>query len=415
MLGLYRNLTVSWICPHGELESATRPRPGCSVAALEWAVERIRELLALPGVPLRGGAERQTTSRRLTRARRPPSAASDCAMYMVVGLTDITRESSRSPKLRSVRARTTGPRRPAARDAELGTTRPRQGQALAGDAPMEVYFLADLDRFEEAQDTPLRAGRPPGAERVNGRDRGCSCAGLRDGAPALCAGSQMTDGLGRTGRPRRGGPRRRRYRARRDLDRSRGPRLRGTLRPPSARHRSGRRLRQRELASLYLVSARAQLARAEQLEARSGLRRRVEGQAQAFELSDRARALTLAALLADAADDTDDERMILAWRQATSEWQAAYDRLYRAYVTTADEEDVRGRIAELASAEEQLVEVEAELEGVNARTRAEPPPESRRPSRTFSGRCRPMRRSSSTSSSIANCSSGRSPDAQRTR
>ena len=106
------------------------------------------------------------------------------------------------------------------------------------------------------------------------------------------------------------------------------------------------------VASLYLLATRAQLARAEQLETGADPAAASKVRAQAFELSDRARALTLAALLADASDHTDDERMILAWRQATSEWQAAYDRLYRAYVTTAGEEDVRGRIAELASAEE---------------------------------------------------------------
>ena len=112
-----------------------------------------------------------------------------------------------------------------------------------------------------------------------------------------------------------------------------------------------------DVAKLYLLAARAQLARAEQLQSEA----RSEITARAFELSDRARALALAALLADASDHTDDEQLILAWRRTTAEWQAAYERLYRAYVTAAPDNDVVARIAELTSAEDALVEVEADL------------------------------------------------------
>jgi hypothetical protein len=53
--------------------------------------------------------------------------------------------------------------------------------------------------------------------------------------------------------------------------------------------------------------------------------------------------------------------LILAWRQATAEWQATFERLYRAYVGAAERE-VGRRIGDLAAAEDRLVEVEAELE-----------------------------------------------------
>jgi CHAT domain-containing protein len=112
------------------------------------------------------------------------------------------------------------------------------------------------------------------------------------------------------------------------------------------------------VARLYLTAARAQLAGAAQgLPDAAGAAR-----ARAFELSDRARDLALAALLADASDDTDDERLIRASRTRTAEWQAAYERLYRAYAAAAPDHEVVTRIAELASAEDALVEVEAELE-----------------------------------------------------
>jgi CHAT domain-containing protein len=111
------------------------------------------------------------------------------------------------------------------------------------------------------------------------------------------------------------------------------------------------------VADLYLLAARAQLAQTEMSEPASS-----DARARAFELSDRARDLALGALLADASDDTDDQRLILAWRQATTESQAAYERLYRTYVTAAPDEEVISRVADLTSAEHALVEVEAELE-----------------------------------------------------
>ena len=107
------------------------------------------------------------------------------------------------------------------------------------------------------------------------------------------------------------------------------------------------------VARLFLVAARVQLARAE-LDP--------QAKARAFGLSDRARALALAALLADVSDDTDDERLILAWRGTTAEWQAAYERLYRAYASASADGEVATRVAGLVAAEGALVEVEAELE-----------------------------------------------------
>jgi CHAT domain-containing protein len=111
------------------------------------------------------------------------------------------------------------------------------------------------------------------------------------------------------------------------------------------------------VADLYLLAARAQLARADQRDSDAPA-----AKARAFELGDRARALALAALLADASDHTDDERLILAWRRTTAEWQAAYERLYRGYVTAAADDEITARVADLTSAEHALVEVEAELE-----------------------------------------------------
>ena len=116
-----------------------------------------------------------------------------------------------------------------------------------------------------------------------------------------------------------------------------------------------------------MLAARALLARAEQLESEAGS----EIKARAFGLSDRARALALAALLADASDHTDDEQLILAWRRTTAEWQATYERLYRAYATAASDNDVVARIADLTSAEDALVAVEADLE-TKRTVRAEP-------------------------------------------
>ena len=116
-----------------------------------------------------------------------------------------------------------------------------------------------------------------------------------------------------------------------------------------------------QVAALYLLVARAQLAGAEQL----GSDTDSTTTARVFELSDRARALALAALLADGSDQTDDEQLILHWRTASAEWQAADERLDRAYATEAAD-DVAVRIADLSSAEAALVEVEADIEAQHA-------------------------------------------------
>ncbi len=110
-----------------------------------------------------------------------------------------------------------------------------------------------------------------------------------------------------------------------------------------------------KVASLYLTAARAQIARADA----SG-----DGEAleRAFALSDRARALALAALLADAPGEGIDDATVRRWRQVAAEWQSAHERLYRAYATEAGEEEVAKLIALVADAEDEVVAVEADVE-----------------------------------------------------
>jgi CHAT domain-containing protein len=331
---------------------ATGTAAGMSVAALEWASGRIRALLALPGVPL-AGSERDYSPEMM-----PGEAA---ALAVLAKFADIARESI------------------AFGDAEASFQRGKQAAAIGASAtadrwyddalekiaalhsdawPRTVIILAMRDRFDEAQarlrellDVP---GPRPGALahaavhardyetalRLIGPDAGAErpWTDLLDHAEAALGAGRvelaltLTDAAVRDFEERFG-------RLRRDVDRV------------AVSDNS-------EVAKLYLLAARAQLARAEQLDSEATS----ETTARAFELRDRARALALAALLADASDYADDEGLILAWRRTTAEWQAAYERLYRAYVTAAAEDDVVARVADLTSAEDALVEVEADLE-----------------------------------------------------
>ena len=355
-----RNLTASLDAVHGQLDEAGTAA-GMRIAALEWAIERSRELLALPGVPPAGSSEGLdfTATPHTSDELRARSAD------QLAGLADIARGALAFADMyasfqRGNHAAAAGATGTADRwyDDALAKV-----DALAADAaPWRVFIWAARDRLEEARaafdalvdapepstymlamaavsaqdyETALRLfAREPDAERPWDE--------LLDHAEAALGAGEIELAVTLTDRAV-GDFEERFSRLRRDVDRI----------AVSDNTR---------VASLYLLAARAQLARAEQLETGADPAAASKVRAQAFELSDRARALTLAALLADASDHTDDERMILAWRQATSEWQAAYDRLYRAYVTSAGDEDVSGRIAELSSAEEQLVEVEAELE-----------------------------------------------------
>lgn len=372
LLGLYRNLNALGSVLTGEL-TAGATAAGVQVAALEWAVERTRELLALPGVPAGRGRHARRAWWWLTRALRPPLSLLQLAsMYMVVGLTDTIRESvsfaeasvafERGRQLAAVGASAGAEGRYDAALAKIRSSRDSR--------PMEVIFLADLDRFEEARTrlrellpqqglsvellaiAAVRAQDYETALRLFGREPkdGTAWFDLADHAEAALGAGDIKLAVSLTDR------------AVRDFEERLGRLQRDSDRVAASDDA--------ELASLYLVSARAQLARAEQLDGEAAdSDAAATARSLAFGFSDRARAFALAALLADASDDTDDERLILAWRQATSECQAAYDRLYRAYVTAADDEEVDERVAGVASAENRLVQVEASLERTTATTR----------------------------------------------
>ena len=339
----------------GQLD-ATATAAGMSVAALEWASGRIRALLALPGVPPAGSGG--GSSPEMMPGETPGKAE---VLAVLASFADIVRGFI------------------AFGDAEASFQRGKQAAAIGAAAtadrwyddalekiaalhseawPQTVMILAARDRFDEARarlrellDVP--GPRPDALARaaVQARDyetalrligpdadTGRPWTDLLDHAEAALGAGRLelaltlTDAAVRDFEARFG-------RLQRDVDRV------------AVSDNS-------DVAKLYLLAARAQLARAEQLKSEATS----EITARAFELSDRARALALAALLADASDRTDDEQLILAWRRTTAEWQAAYERLYRAYATAAAEDDVAARVADLTSAEDALVEVEADLE-----------------------------------------------------
>jgi tetratricopeptide (TPR) repeat protein len=133
-----------------------------------------------------------------------------------------------------------------------------------------------------------------------------------------------------------------------------------------------------KVASLYLTAARAQIAHAVALTAIGEDAAAAETRERAFALSDRARALALAALIAAAPDVGTDGELARRWRQATAEWQSAYERLYRAYATEAPEDEIGRLIATLADAEDEIVEVETDVEecaptALARRPKTEPP------------------------------------------
>jgi CHAT domain-containing protein len=353
MLGWQRSVGALLDIVSGQFD-ATATAAGMSVAALEWASGRIRALLALPGVPPAGSG--RDSSLEIMPGEAPGEAA---VLAELAKCADIAREfiafgDAEASFQRGKQAAAIGASATADRwyDDAL-----EKIAALPSDAwPRTVIILAARDRFDEARarlrellDVP---GPRPGALanaavhardyetalRLIGPDTGRPWTDLLDHAEAALGAGRvelaltLTDAAVRDFEERFG-------RLRRDVDRV------------AVSDNS-------DVAKLYLLAARAQLARAEQLASEATS----EITARAFELSDRARALALAALLADASDHTDDEELILAWRRTTAEWQAAYERLYRAYATAAAEDDVVARVADLTSAEDALVEVEADLE-----------------------------------------------------
>jgi CHAT domain-containing protein len=324
--------------------AASGTAAGMKVAVLEWATDRLRQLLALPGVPPPGAAQTEP----------PPS------IRTLWGVADHARDfiawaDAKAAFERGKQAAAVGASATANRwyDDALSKADALTGQA-AGEA---VSILVARDRFDEAQ-ARLR-NLLEDADQY--RDLLASSAvEARDYDAALRLFASEPE----SGRPW--------YRIARHAEAALGVgriELALTLIETAVRGFEAQFARLRRdvdrlsasddvnVADLYLLAARSHLARAEQLDAEVPA-----AKARAFELSDRARALALAALLADVSDHTDDERLILAWRRTSAEWQAAYDRLYRGYVTAAADDDITALIADLTLAEHALVEVEAELE-----------------------------------------------------
>jgi CHAT domain-containing protein len=340
----------------GQLD-AMATAAGMSVAVLDWACQRIRELLALANVHGAGSG--------------PGSTAADPGGEGAIGMPQLLAQVAMFADV----ARQTI----AFGDAEASFQRGNQASAIGASAtanrwyddaleklaalpaeswPREVMNLAAQDRFDEARarlhellDLPGQRPQRLALAAVSARDYDTA---LRLFGNEADTGRPWTDLLGHSEAALGAGQ----------------IQLALTLTDAAVRdfeERFGRLRRDvdrvavsdnTQVARLYLLAARALLARAEQSESEAGS----EIRARAFELSDRVRALALAALLADASDHTDDEQLILAWRRTTAEWQAAYERLYRAYVTAAAEDEVAARVADLTSAEDALVAVEADLE-----------------------------------------------------
>ena len=317
---------------------------GMSVATLDWATEGLRRLLALPGVPPPG-----------PEPPEPTDIPGQIASWAYLGRTAIGWADSEAAFQRGEQA---------ARMGAVATAERWYDEALSkaaalpgGAASRSVTFSAARDRFDEAQARLRELLDDPDQDRdilafaaVAARDyvtalhlfgtepdpdsswlRAASHAEAALGAGRTELALMLIDTAVHAFEEQFA-------RLRRDVDRIAAS-------------------DDTNVADLYLLAARVQLAQAEELDADIPA-----AKARAFELSDRARALALAALLADAADHTEDEGLILTWRRTSAEWQAAYERLYRSYIAAAADDDIVGRIADLTSAEHALVEVEAELE-----------------------------------------------------
>ena len=316
---------------------------GASVAELGWVCERLRQLLELPGVP--PGGEQTEPSPQLAMLAGWADLARDA-----IALGDADASFERGNQAAAIGATAT-----ADRWYDDALAKAAALPALA--ATRAVTILAARDRFDDAQarlrellaspehDPDLLAMAAVGARDY---ETALSLYGTEPDAEApwleVASHAEAALGAGRielalTLTDLAVGDFEAQFgRLRRDVDR--------LLVSDDI-----------NVADLYLVAARTQLARAAQLDSDHS-----DARARAFELSDRARALALAALLADASEDTDEERLILALRQTTAEWLATYERLYRGYVTAASDQEIAARIANLTAAEHALVEVEAELE-----------------------------------------------------
>jgi CHAT domain-containing protein len=323
---------------------ASTTAAGMTVAALEWATERLRQLLALPGVPPPEAAQTEESPFMRSFAEVADHARN------VIAWADAEAAFQRGEQAAALGATATANRW---YDDALS-----KADALTGLAARQtVSILVARDRFDEAQVRVRDLLEDPDQDRDL---LASSAVAARDYDAALrLFGNE----------PESGSPW---YRVARHAEAALGAErielalrlIEVAVRDFEARFVQLRRDVDRvsasdnvNVAELYLLAARAHLAQAQQLDLDAPA-----AKARAFEYSDRARALALAALVADASDHTDDERLILAWRQTTAERQAAYERLYRAYLTAAADDDIAAHIADLTSTEHALVAVEAELE-----------------------------------------------------
>ena len=331
---------------------------GIQVSGLDWAVARTQELLSLPGVPNAAAGRVERLKQRAAYVRRVRSPM----QIAVIGMLSEFAETTQS-FVAFAQASASLERAREAADAGATATAERwydDAQARLTGAPhsavMEVHVLAARGRIDQAQES-LRAlldAREESAETLksaalHARDYDTALrlfgsepdldrpwSDLVDHAEAAFGAGEIELAASLTDHAVHGFEKRLAALGR-DVDRVAA-------------------CDDTSVARLYLLAAHAQLA------SRPGSDDAPERRAQAFELSDRARTLALAALLADASDQTEDERLILAWRQTTSEWQAAYDRLCRAYIVAEREDEIGRRISSLGSVEHRLVDVEAELE-----------------------------------------------------
>ncbi|HEY2436110.1 MAG TPA: CHAT domain-containing protein, partial [Solirubrobacteraceae bacterium] len=360
-----RNLSAAGDVIHVALDG-DGTAAGLQVAGLDWAIERAQELLALGRAPRSSGGQFSSATRAGVPFAGTPSPMEVAMLEWVDGFADVLRRTVSFAQASASFERG----REAAAAGTIGTAERWYDDAFAhlAESPdlarMEVVFLAARDRFDEAQarlqelaDTPEQRAELYGIAALRARDYETALRhfgtepDLSRPWPDLLDHAEAAFGAGEVG-------------------------LAVTLTDEAVRVFEARldRLRRdvdrvaacddTRIAKLYLLAAQAQLA--SQSSSDGGPERR----ARAFELSDRGRTLALTALLADASDESDGEQLILAWRQVTSEWQGAHDRLFRAYVTAAGEEEINGRIAALASAEHRLVEVEAQLEDSRGRGRS---------------------------------------------
>ena len=373
-------------------------------------------LLALPGVPPAGGeldlaaAQREWAARTLDDLRAEAEQAVPAPILaMLAGVAEGARGLV------------------AFGDAYGSFQRGRQAAGIGATATADRWFddaLAKIDELPEGAG-PQSGGHPRGARPLR-RGAGATARAARRSGPGSGACWQPPPSAHATTRPPCGcsGPSRNRAPVDRLLDHAEAALGAGhvelaltltdaavrdfeaALRGASARRRPRRRLRQRQGRRALPARARAGAAGAE----RSRIRRRT---ARAFELSDRARALALAALLADASDDTDDERLdprVAPERPRSGRPPTASlprVRRHRGPTTKSSRASRSSPRPRTRWSRSRPISRRSAARGRAARRAAR----SRgHPAR----RCRPIQRCSSTSSSAATCSSGRSRGRLRT-